>query len=322
MHSYNLRMLADRKAGKTDDAFAEPLRFLEYCRNLGAGGIQGSIGVRDEKYSMRLRRLAEKYEMYLEASIELPKDDSEMERFESELRTAADAGVSVARVVLIPTGGSGRRYEDYHSLQDFQKDRADAVRMLGKAVRIAEKKGVKLAIENHKDELVGERLETLSQISSECLGVCADFGNSFSLLEDPLEVIRAYAPYALTSHIRDLAVKEYEDGFLMWDVPLGQGFLDLTKMIELLRNANPLVRFNLELMTRDALKIPCLTEKYWAAMGNVPGINLARTLKMVRAKASQQPPPQISTLPVSEQFRLEDENVKKCLAYAGEHLGL
>ena len=43
------------------------------------------------------------------------------------------------------------------------------------------------------------------------------------------------------------------------------------------------------MITRDPLPIPCLTEKYWAAMGDVPGRDLARTLRMVRAKKSVLP---------------------------------
>jgi hypothetical protein len=57
-------------------------------------------------------------------------------------------------------------------------------------------------------------------------------------------------------------------------------------------------------------------------MGDIPGSYLARTLKMVRTRVSKQPLPQVSQLSTSEQFALEDANVRKCLAYAKEHLGL
>jgi hypothetical protein len=57
-------------------------------------------------------------------------------------------------------------------------------------------------------------------------------------------------------------------------------------------------------------------------MCEVPADDLARTLRMVRARGRQEPLPQISALEQPEQIRLEDENVKKSLAYAGEHLGL
>ena len=57
--------------------------------------------------------------------------------------------------------------------------------------------------------------------------MCVDTGNSFALCEDPMEVVRAYAPFAFSVHVRDQAVQDYEDGFLFTDTALGQGFLDV-----------------------------------------------------------------------------------------------
>jgi len=119
-----------------------------------------------------------------------------------------------------------------------------------------------------------------------------------------------------------MAVQEYEDGFLLAEVPLGEGVLDLPKVVQALRSRHPEARFSLEMMTRDPLKVPCLTDKYWAAMADVPGRDLARTLKMVRARGRKEALPRISHLPPSEQFAVEEDNVRKCLAYAREHLGL
>jgi hypothetical protein len=48
--------------------------------------------------------------------------------------------------------------------------------------------------------------------------------------------------------------------------PYADGFLDLKKMVSLLR---PSVRLNLEMITRDPLKIPCLTDRYWATAAGV-----------------------------------------------------
>ena len=75
------------------------------------------------------------------------------------------------------------------------------------------------------------------------------------------------------------------------EVPLGEGVLDLPRVVQVLRSRHPDVRFCLEMMTRDPLKIPCLTDRYWAAMGDVPGRNLARTLHMVRTRGRKDPLP-------------------------------
>jgi len=317
--SYWLRSRASQGSGEA--RFAEPLRFLTYCHDLGAGGIQAGIGRRDDAYSSRLRRQAQEYGMFVEGTAGLPRDQADLARFEAEVLTAKSAGATVIRVVM-PSKGSGRRYEAFSSADEFREIRARGWRALELAEPVAARHRVRLAVENHKDERVGEKLETLKHIASEYVGVCVDTGNDLSFLEDPLEVIEAYAPLAFSSHLKDMAVQEYEEGFILAEVPLGEGVLDLPKAVEVLRGRHPEVQFSLEMMTRDPLKVPCLTERYWSAMGDIPGRNLARTLRMVRTRAPGRALPQVSRLSTSEQFELEEANVKKCLAYAHDHLGL
>jgi L-ribulose-5-phosphate 3-epimerase UlaE len=149
-----------------------------------------------------------------------------------------------------------------------------------------------------------------------------DFGNNVALLEEPMSVVEALAPFAFSTHIKDMAVQEYADGFLLSEVPLGEGFLDLPKMIAVLLKANPKVRFNLEMITRDPLKIPCLTEKYWATMSGAPAQRLASALNLVRQHASKKSLPQTIGLGNEAQLALEDDNVRQSLAYAAAHLSL
>jgi sugar phosphate isomerase/epimerase len=159
-------------------------------------------------------------------------------------------------------------------------------------------------------------------LSSEWIGMCVDTGNSFALCEDPMEVVRAYAPLAFSVHVRDHAVQECEEGFLFIDTALGQGFLDVPATIRVLREARPEVHFNLEDIARDALKVPVLTPKYWATMPGVPATDLARTLRTVKAKASREPLPKIDSLPMEQRVRCEQRMVEDSLAFARAHLGL
>jgi hypothetical protein len=119
-----------------------------------------------------------------------------------------------------------------------------------------------------------------------------------------------------------MGVAEYPDGFLLSEVPLGAGFLDLPKIVGLLRRAVPGVRFNLEMMTRDPLKVPCLKDKYWATFENVPGRDLARALALVRGNVPKQPLPVVTGLSTDDRLRREDDNVRACFAHAREKLGL
>ena len=298
--------------------FTDPLPFLEYCHALGAGGVQIAIGARTQDYATALRRQLESKRMYLEGSIRLPKDRPDVERFESEVRSAKECGASVLRTVML----NGRRYEVLQSAEDFRRFAERSWQSLVLAKPVIERHGVRLAIENHKDWRTDELVNILRRANSPQIGVCVDTGNSIALLEDPTEVVEAYAPWALSTHLKDMGVEEYADGFLLAEVPLGTGFLDLPKVVKVLRRARPEIRFNLEMITRDPLKIPCLTKKYWATLANSSGQQLADALRSVRLHAAKKPLPRVSGLSREEKLQREDENVRRSISYARQHLGL
>jgi sugar phosphate isomerase/epimerase len=313
-------MSLKRRSMKRDDAsedLFQPHAFLEECHKMRAGGIQAPLGTRDAPYTDRLRRTAEKYGMYVEGIAAPPRTESDVARFDSELKTAARAGAKAVRTVIIP----GRRYEFFDSLEKFREFDARGRRSLELAAPIAEKHRVPLAVENHKDHRIEERVALLKHIDSQYVGACVDTGNNLALLEDPVDLAKALAPWAKSVHLKDQAVREYEDGFLLGDVPLGQGCVDLKTIVDTIRAQRPDVHFSLELITRDALKVPCLTEKYWATFPDVPARDLARTLGIVRRHAAETLQ-DVSALSPLEQVALEEANVRNSLEFAREELKL
>lgn len=311
-----LRQKAEQRNDPKRDLF-EPENFLEHCHRLGAGGIQVALGIRDAAAAKRLRQRAETLGMFLEGIANPPASAADVPRFDAELRTAQAAGALAVRTVILP----GRRYEFFQSAEQFREHDQRARKSVELAAPVAERHRVRVAIENHKDHRVPERLDLLKRIGSQWIGACVDLGNSFALLEDPMEVVEAYAPWAMSVHLKDHAVREYEEGFLLADIPPGEGFLDLKRMVDILRKARPEVRFTLELITRDPLRVPCLAEKYWATFADVPGRDLARTLRTVRQRSAKALP-EVGSRSLDEQVAQEDRNVEASLRYAYEQLGL
>lgn len=315
--SYNIRAGAER-SGAVPVLIREPLDFLRHCHSIGAGGIQDDIGNRDQAYASQLRRYAEDHDLFIEGSTSLPRDASDLERFESHIRTAGRAGAKVVRIAI-----GGRRYEQFDKPQQFKDFAQRSWKSIQSAEPVAARHGIKLAIENHKDFRIPEMLDMLERLNSQYVGVCLDTGNSFALLEDTMEVVRAYAAFTLSVHLKDMVVCEYEDGFLLADVPLGEGLLDLPEIIRILREARPDIQFSVEMATRDPLKVPCLTEKYWTTFEDVRGADLARALRYVRTRSKDEALlPKVSHLPLGQQVELEEANIKMCLRYASEHLNL
>jgi 3-oxoisoapionate decarboxylase len=310
MYSFGIRARMEKDRG-----FSDPARFLAFARERGASAVQMSLGARTEAEATAIHKVADAARMHVEGIISPPADDKAgLERFTAELATAKACGVTVVRTVML----GGRRYETFDKAADYPAFARRAAEMVKRAEPVARKHGVKLAVENHKDFRTDELIDLLRGVSSEFVGVCVDTGNNIALLEDPAATIAALAPFALTVHLKDMGVEESSDGFRLSEVPLGQGILDLKAVVSTLRKANPRVRFHLEMITRDPLSIPCLTEKYWATLGRVPGLDLARTLAMVRTSARKTPLPRVSGLSPKEQVEAEGSNVRESFAFAAK----
>ena len=290
--------------------------FLEYCSALGAGGIQAGLDSLDAGYLDKLRRRTSELGMYLEVTVSLPQGDTA--DFERHVVAAQQAGAQCLRSACL----SGRRYEYFSSVDEWKAFVAESHKRIAQAVPILEKHRMALGLENHKDWTADEMVALLARHASEYLGVCLDIGNNIALLDDPLEVIGKLAAYAVTTHFKNMAVKEYAEGFLLSEVPLDEGMLDLSWVVDTIRKARPRARLNLEMITRDPLKVPCLTDKYWVTFPERKDVYLARTLAMVREHPPREPLPHVSGLDELARRRQEEDNVKQCLAYAGEKLGL
>jgi 3-oxoisoapionate decarboxylase len=287
--------------------------FLEHCHALGAAGIQASIN--GDLHNIRSR--AEKLGMYIEAMVELPHRGN-TSAFERELQNANAVGAVALRSACLGT----RRYETFSSFADWQNFVAQSHSSLEAALPILDRYKIPLGLENHKDWTVDEMAALMKKYSSEYLGACLDFGNNISLLDDPMEVVERLAPYTVSTHVKNMGVEHYGDGFLLSEIVLDKGFLDLSRMITLVRQARPKTRFSLEMITRDPLHVPCLTDKYWVTFPDRNGRYLARTLALVQKNQSSQPLPRVAQLSRDSHVRLEEENVVSCLRYAQENLKL
>lgn len=295
----------------------DTLEFLEYCHSLGAGGIQASLASQAPDYLRNLRQKAEQYGMYIEVMAGLPRSDAD-EAFQKTLAAAKEAGALCVRSACL----GGRRYETFNTPDDWKQFVANSHQAIGRGVPLAEKAGMPWALENHKDWTVEEFVAILKRYSSGHLGVCLDTGNNISLLDDPMEVVERLAPFAFSTHLKDMAVEEYADGFLLAEVPFGEGMLDMPRIVKTIAQARPQTRMTLEMITRDPLKVPCLSEKYWVTFPDASARRLSKTLRMVRKARVTRPLPMLSTLPKQAQWQLEEDNVKACLHYARERMAL
>lgn len=309
--------------GVSPDSFAvrrparTALEFLQLAHARGFGGVQAALPQDFTlDYLKNVREFCSKSGTYWELLAPLPEDDPAP--FERLVKAGKEAGAECIRSVCL----SGRRYETFRSMEDWKEFVRRSHRRLALAVPVAEKHRLPLGIENHKDWTAQEMPEIFRKYSSEYFGACIDFGNNLSLLDEPMELIEALAPWVINTHIKDMGVEEYADGFLLSEVPLGKGIVDLKRALSLLRSKRPGVRFTMDTLVRDPLRIPCLTEQYWVTFEQPDARRLARMLRLVRAHPPREPLPRVTGLSREQALALEDRILDECRAYAAGPLGL
>lgn len=283
---------------------------LRHADALGACGAQAALAAGQAR---EVRDYCEARRLYFESMAALPREDDDA-RFTSALRDAREAGARCVRVVCL----SGRRYETFRTLEEWRAFVGESRRRLAFAARIAARVRMPLALENHKDWTLEELTALLREFGGEWLGVCLDTGNNLALLDDPGEFIDALAPHAVSTHLKDMALADEPEGFLLAEVPLGTGMLDIPRFVRRIREARPGTPLTLEMITRDPLRVPCLNSAYWATFAGRAAPRLAAIL--AQARRNSKPIPRISDLPVPAQLECEEENVKACLHWARKHL--
>lgn len=295
---------------------ADPIKLIEYCRSLGAGGLQFS----PSGDLMAIRRRLEELGMFVEGNARLPASLSEdTAAFEKSLADAKAIGATVVRTVSrAPQGSSGRRYETFKSWDEFKAWETQANAIVLKCLPIAERMGVKLALENHKDRVVDDHAAFLQKTSSAYLGSLIDPGNNVSLLEAPEETVRKLAPFVLACSLKDMGVAPYEDGFLLSEVVFGDGFTDQAALFRTMKAANPKINPIEELITRDPLKVPVNTPGYWVSFPPERKARLAPFMQMVRAKQTKLP--YTSQLTPQQRMQAEADNHRKTLEWARKTL--
>ena len=294
---------------------AQPFDFVTHCHNLGLGVVETRLPGTDAEAIKSLRQKVEGYHMRLILDVGYPRDEGGVGVFDASVKAAAECGA-----ISLHAAMTGRRYEDMNSFEEFRQNFERCQRSIALAEPILRKYRMRLGIENHKGWRSAEQAAWLKRVSSEWVGVHFDFGNNVSLCEEPAATLRNLLPYTFACHIKDMAVEPYEDGFLLSEVPLGEGFLDIKGMAATLRRKDPNMPFDLEMITRDPLKVPVLTDKYWVSFDDayspLPGRDFAKIVALVNRNKPKAPLPRTTGLSQEAQLKLEDECIAKSIEYA------
>lgn len=149
----------------------------------------------------------------------------------ASIERAKAIGADVMRVV-----GSSLKFRK----QPHEPQITRLSQMFSEAVQIAEKYGIRMAVENHIDFTADEMLQLLTTVSSPYLGINFDTGNFLRLLDDPIKGMEKLAKYVYATHIKDLKPQKgvaADEWYFFSSTPVGDGIVDNLHLARLLSRA-------------------------------------------------------------------------------------
>lgn len=317
------------------DAF----QYLDYAAKLGLATVQFSdrnnFASLEEPYLRSVKARADELGIELEvgmgsfdrfASSFKPELGTGEEQLSAMLRAASVVGSPVVRCFL---GGRPERSGPV----PIERHIEECVRTLRAVAPLARDLGINIGVENHGgvDLLARELRALIEEAGPDYVGACLDTGNPAYAGEDPVVSAEILAPYAVTSHVRDTRVWATEQGALAQWVPLGEGNVDLPRIVRILADLAPNVPVDLEIITGgQPVAIPYLDpdSDYWRQYPGMLARDFARFVALAsRGKAHPLVqlalPPGTGTPPADrlESFRAQQrEHFEQSVKYFQEKL--
>ncbi|MDR1108742.1 MAG: sugar phosphate isomerase/epimerase [Spirochaetaceae bacterium] len=169
-----------------------------------------------------------------------------------EIRAIIDSQIQAAHFlgVKIMRGAYGKlklSYTRYNKDYPLKEHIQFVVDNLKEAAKIFEDAGIYFALENHCDFNGKEFADIFSRVNSRHIGCLLDTANGFTVYCDPNEEIECLAEYAITTHIKDMLVEDFESpyGLIPFQArgcAVGDGNVNIPRAIDLLDQKSPFAR--------------------------------------------------------------------------------
>ena len=283
---------------------------LDYCAARGVEVVHFSeprlLGPTDAESLERLRTRADSLGIQLEvgmlsicpsATIFNPAAGDAETQLIAMLDVARALGSPVVRCVV----GS---FRDRVTPGGIEARIADTVKVLKNVRSRALEANVKIAVENHAGDMQARELAGLVEAAGpDVVGVCIDAGNALWAIEDPHLTLETLAPYVLTSHTRDSALRPAASGAEVAWTRMGEGNVRIEEYIDAFLTRCPGRPLMLEIIVMPAPRaLPFREAGFWDGYRHMPAREFQRFLDLLHAAT----PAGLPEGPVDAAAELED----------------
>ncbi len=179
--------------------------------------------------------------------------------FAHVLTTAVTLGARTVRILASPVREGART----GFTPDWQAYLEQVITQLRQVVPQAEAQGINLALENHQDVTTNDLLQIIEAVASPTVGITFDAVNTLAVAEDPLVSLSRLEPHIRNIHLADYLAYPSQEGWRMVRCALGEGDLNLRRLLALLADLPPTTTCQIELSSHTARHIRLLTDEWW-----------------------------------------------------------
>lgn len=164
------------------------------------------------------------------------------------------------------------------NVQQRQHTLETLLRELDVAIKTAERYKIMLAIENGRHTAAADLAALIQAAQSAWVGVCFDMGNPLSVPEKPDEAVKLLLPYCKSAHLKDFQVFRTDEGAMLVNCPLGEGVVEITEVLRLLKLHHPDLPVFLQ-TTAERLHVPILHDDFLQQYPRITARALAGLLR-------------------------------------------
>jgi sugar phosphate isomerase/epimerase len=163
------------------------------------------------------------------------------ELVDAQIKSAHDLGAKIVRSSYGKMNVQYSRYNRNYPLKEHLKFITDTLK---EGARIFEGEDLYFGLENHCDFTGKEFAQIYSEVNSRYIGCTLDTANGFTVFCDPNEDIEYLAPWAITTHIKDMKVEDTDPSqglipCIPRGCPIGEGNVNIPRALELLDTQSP-----------------------------------------------------------------------------------
>jgi len=201
---------------------------VQLCENL-------NILKFNEKQLLKVKKLASD----LNIVVELGMNTFNEENLKAYLKISKILSTKFLRIAV--------SRKTYNSIKNINLMFDNSLNLLKKYLKEFKENNIYIGLENHYDLPTEKLVELVQIVDDKQVGLIYDTTNHLAFLEKPESTLDLFFPYLFSIHLKDYVIEKSEASYLIKGTILGEGFLNMERILKKTIKSNKLISIILEM---------------------------------------------------------------------------